>query len=642
MRDRRGTGATSVQRQVGGAVAVPGKRTLIEQLQLAPMGPVVTTDIQAVAARGVTAGGGSLPHRAAIQASFGPNHDVSGIRAHVGGEAATAAAGIGAEAYAMGEHVAFRGAPDLHTAAHEAAHVVQQQGGVQLSGGVGQEGDIHERHADAVADRVVRGQPSGDLLALYDRGGGETGGAHGPVQMRRLPPNVDALLTDPGTGGKAPNFDAAADGMLLLLSRSLQELPPDEVDKVRTEMLGGMTMWQFLTTLPADKILERANNALLKVRPDLTLGDPKLIDTGARSGTDDTKNLKKLGKNAAKVFDQILAGHRTDLDQVFGKANVATARAKYVQGKKWMNKLLGLDKVVTDRSGYSDEVSLGGLTGFHDQIALGPGMIDNPDDPESIITMIHESMHAGNSDVDDKGYIDQPSFTQLPEDVKLTNAAHFEVVPRRILKASFAFGGQTFIPAGATVGGVTAPAMTDAEKAIRGASETFREAWTTGLNLHTFFDKVYKDPSQWTADQGGGTTFAKGLPYWSKVEKLTIHKKTDIDPASGNVAKLPVSQIDMALSEGLVRRLSAAMGKVPGNEADATAFEDARANDAERKAGRATVEARRDLLIKLVLQEPGVVPLTDNVTRDLRVVQELAKLSWSDVLTKGGPDAFPD
>jgi hypothetical protein len=240
-------------------------------------------------------------------------------------------------------------------------------------------------------------------------------------------------------------------------------------------MLGGMTMWQFLTTLPADKILERANNAMLKVRPELTLGDPKQIDTGARSGTDDAKNLKKLGKNAAKIFDQIITGHSKDLEQVFGKASIAAARAKYFQGKKWMNKLLGLDKVVTDRSGYSDEVSLGGLTGFRDQIALGPDMIDKPDDPESIITMIHEAMHAGNSDVDDKGYIDQPSFEQLPEDVKLTNAAHFEVVPRRILKASFAFDGQTFVPAGTTVGGVTAPAMSDAEKSIRGASEVF--AW---------------------------------------------------------------------------------------------------------------------------------------------------------------------
>lgn len=52
---------------------------------------------------------------------------------------------------------AFRGEPDLHTAAHEAAHVVQQRAGVQLKGGLGPESGEYERHADAVADRVVSG-----------------------------------------------------------------------------------------------------------------------------------------------------------------------------------------------------------------------------------------------------------------------------------------------------------------------------------------------------------------------------------------------------------------------------------------------------------------------------------------------------
>jgi hypothetical protein len=56
------------------------------------------------------------------------------------------------------------GAPDLHTAAHEAAHVVQQQAGVQLKGGVGAVGDSYELHADAVADAVVQGKSAEGLL----------------------------------------------------------------------------------------------------------------------------------------------------------------------------------------------------------------------------------------------------------------------------------------------------------------------------------------------------------------------------------------------------------------------------------------------------------------------------------------------
>ena len=135
--------------------------------------------IHARAAEGVAGAAAELPHRERIQESFG-HHDVGGIRAHVGGAAAVAATAIGAEAYATGTSVAFRQAPDLHTAAHEAAHVVQQRAGVHLKGGVGQQGDAYEEHADRVADRVVSGQSAVDLLDAY----AGTGGGSGAIQRK--------------------------------------------------------------------------------------------------------------------------------------------------------------------------------------------------------------------------------------------------------------------------------------------------------------------------------------------------------------------------------------------------------------------------------------------------------------------------
>jgi len=62
---------------------------------------------------------------------------------------------------------------------HEAAHVVQQQRGVQLKGNVGEVGDAYERNADAVADRVVQGKPAADLLGP----GGGASSTRGPVQF---------------------------------------------------------------------------------------------------------------------------------------------------------------------------------------------------------------------------------------------------------------------------------------------------------------------------------------------------------------------------------------------------------------------------------------------------------------------------
>ncbi|HUQ04362.1 MAG TPA: DUF4157 domain-containing protein [Kofleriaceae bacterium] len=136
--------------------------------------------VQDEAARGVAGSGGALPHADVIQRSFG-RHDIGGIQSHSDDQARASSQAIGAEAYATGHHVAFAGAPDLHTAAHEAAHVVQQRAGVHLKGGVGAVGDAYEQHADAVADAVVAGR-SAEALLDQTPGGATSAGATSAVQ----------------------------------------------------------------------------------------------------------------------------------------------------------------------------------------------------------------------------------------------------------------------------------------------------------------------------------------------------------------------------------------------------------------------------------------------------------------------------
>ena len=98
--------------------------------------------------------------------------------------AAQAARGMRANAFATGKDVAFASPnPSLHTTAHEAAHVVQQRGQVQLQGGVGQRGDRYEQHADAVADRVVRGGSAEALLDAGPRGPASGAGGVARVQL---------------------------------------------------------------------------------------------------------------------------------------------------------------------------------------------------------------------------------------------------------------------------------------------------------------------------------------------------------------------------------------------------------------------------------------------------------------------------
>jgi hypothetical protein len=167
-----------------------------QEAQLAPVqrkGGDAEKDVHAAAARGTSGSAGALPHADRIQKSFG-DHDISHIKAHTDGAAAEGSAAMGAEAYATGDHVAFKGAPDLHTAAHEAAHVVQQQAGVQLSGGVGKAGDSYEQNADAVADAVVAGKDASGLLGK-SKGGGGGGVQRKAVQQRQNKKTLEQLNT---------------------------------------------------------------------------------------------------------------------------------------------------------------------------------------------------------------------------------------------------------------------------------------------------------------------------------------------------------------------------------------------------------------------------------------------------------------
>ncbi|MEO1272411.1 MAG: DUF4157 domain-containing protein [Myxococcota bacterium] len=121
------------------------------------------TTVHGIAATGMSGPGQRLPFAAPIQRAFG-HHAISDVQAHVGGPAWEACQSLGAAGYAMNGRVAFKSAPDLHTAAHEAAHVIQQRKGVSLKGGVGRVGDPYEQHADAVADAVVEGRSAQTLL----------------------------------------------------------------------------------------------------------------------------------------------------------------------------------------------------------------------------------------------------------------------------------------------------------------------------------------------------------------------------------------------------------------------------------------------------------------------------------------------
>jgi hypothetical protein len=144
------------------AAAAEADRWRVQRSQVAPHHDD-SAQVQAAASAGVATASVRLPFFDVVQASFG-RHDVSNVTTATGGEATRASAEIGASAYTYGDRIAFARAPDLHTASHEAAHVVQQHRGVSLFGGVGRADDPYERHANTVADAVVAGRSAEPLL----------------------------------------------------------------------------------------------------------------------------------------------------------------------------------------------------------------------------------------------------------------------------------------------------------------------------------------------------------------------------------------------------------------------------------------------------------------------------------------------
>jgi hypothetical protein len=245
--------------------------------------------VREVAEHGTVGSGRALPHLNEIQRSFG-RHDVSHSRAHQGPRAAAAARSIGARAYTLGDQVAFAGSPDLHTAAHEAAHVVQQRGGVELSGGMGQVGDQYEKHADAVAANVVQGRSAERLL---DQHAGN--GSPGPAVQRF------AFINQTQITASAKGFTPAMNSMIsdaLVRDYNKTDEFRKHADK-KTDYLGNLGDGTWLRFEPSGMNLLGEDHTLWpleKVLP--ALGSKSFIYEQISS------DVMKAGSNIQSVYEK--------------------------------------------------------------------------------------------------------------------------------------------------------------------------------------------------------------------------------------------------------------------------------------------------------------------------------------------------
>ena len=182
----------------------------------------------------------------------------------------------------------------MHTAAHEAAHVVQQRGGVQLKGGIdGGASAPYERHADAVADAVVAGRSAEGLLAQHAGSGTSTS-----AQVQRAPADPQAT---PGGTITVTLYDKNNEP---IASRTVHLFGAVRAAVHRAQVVGDSLQWS------GDPI-------------DVKLGDEVGKDGKPQGGVPLTAWVKQAGKGrAVVVFVEVDLGDVQTQDQTTSiKAN---------------------------------------------------------------------------------------------------------------------------------------------------------------------------------------------------------------------------------------------------------------------------------------------------------------------------------
>jgi hypothetical protein len=266
-------------------------------------------------------------------------------------------------------------------------------------------------------------------------------------------------------------------------------------------------------------------------------------DAEARLKPADKARLQDVARAAADEIDKAMADS-AGLKQVFGK-QAAVAKARYAKAKAALKRAMAnSDKAIdTDYNRDDPQVGLGGWANFDSQhIHLTGDVAEVTDRDEAIITLIHESCHLSNPNVDDLGYYGSDGFEAMTETEKVNNAAHYEELPARSLGTS-RFATTTFTP-GQTAGGAM---VTFEDKVRRAASEYLRKAWDAAVDAHQFVRNV-ATAMQKNPRSGQFKTHRESLIELSTIEQLTIHRQTP--------GPTEVTALDLSLSEGVAHATS--------------------------------------------------------------------------------------
>ena len=498
-------------------------------------------------------------------------------------------------AYTQGDSIHIAPGQEKHLP-HEAWHVVQQKQGrvqptMQLKGVSINDNEALEKEADYNGASAMQMK-----FADSNKSQNSTNSSNQTVQLRLpasqnynsdsnsnlahlLPYEIDSLIKDA----------SSKEGLQTILRRKLKEMSAEDEEKL-LKQISDENRFCYVSVEKAisegnSEVLLIISDEMIKIRKDFVIGNPYYY---ARTPSDESQveNLKQLVKNTDKVFERVLSGDKIgNIENVFGITNVDEAKANIKRGKEILQKPHTDGKILIDYSGTKDEIGVGAAANAaKGEVYLPLYVVDDSENKENQSTMFHESMHAGNPAIgDDGGYIGSPGFSTCSEDVKLKNAAHYEVLAQNILND---LPIDRFVPSDTSSSGTPTVASssgtqvdssseiqvdsssetqtnvssrtqaekeTQTEEAKEIAYSKAQQSWTLGFWWHDQLMELFKYKSLWTS-------YSRFVPYISRLEDLTVHKrKNNINEFSSDLSKLPVTQIDLGLSEGVVRRLNRLM-----------------------------------------------------------------------------------
>lgn len=289
---------------------------------------------------------------------------------------------------------------------------------------------------------------------------------------------------------------------------------------------------------------------LLKVRNQSTIYESVLKARSRLSGGDAGKMKSALSK-AEDLCKQ--SAESTDmLKDVFGGQAAQAAVIYKAIGEKLKHLRQQADTNITvDYNGDAAQMGVSAYALFNKQsIHLLADVASQKDQVESLMTLIHEAAHLVSRDIDDLGYYTAPGFVTASETVKINNAAHFEEVPRRLLKESL-YKGLKFVPKAASSGG-----QMDTENIREEVSKTLDRLWKKSADVHDILATIRLQQAE--KDNSKMEKYKGKLKYFSEGLGLTLHQQRNSEPV--------ITGLDLALIEGIAHAfhlLNAKAGTMP-------------------------------------------------------------------------------